>query len=315
MFLSRRFNRGSSLLRGAFGLFCFAALPIASTAAHAASPPYAYTPQFQLDLSADFFSSETDPDFQHPSGQLSFAFYDLQANACPVDKTCLDLAVSNTTPTADANTTGVQSSRMVSAGFDIPGLFDLGSGTYTPPPPAFAGLQLVAYIPNTGASPGDLYAANPLNNRPGAFANLEVNAALPPLPDFDLCPGISNCLSSGSPNSGLANGDSTIVRLVFSSDGTSASSIADAFASYYEDVAARHTAGRWKAIDYCRAPGDCVEGASDKLAGGPPDPLSPPEDTPVPAPIPLLGAAMAFRSTRRLRQRLASPAAQRRSVA
>jgi hypothetical protein len=94
---------------------------------------------------------------------------------------------------------------------------------------------------------------------------------------------------------------------------TSVSDISNAFFTYYEDVNARHTGGRWKALNYTYCPDsnplNCkvVKGSSDKIAGGPlTDPNAPTEGTQVPGPLPLMGAATAFAFSRKLRHRIAT---------
>ena len=289
-----------SLLCTALGLLIASAGPVSA----------AYSPDFVVPL--DGYSTNTDPTFQHPIGELGFSFISGGVNSCTLTMLCLDLSIKNATATAPANTTGVQSSRMVSAGFDVPGLWD---GTqFLPSPPSFGGLKFTNPAANFISNPS-VYAGDDLNGRPGAFSQLDVNGDIPGLATFDLCPGISDCLSQGSPNSGLANGESTIVRFMFDYDGTTpVSDISNAFFTYYEDVDARHTGGRWKAINYTYCvpdsdPLSCtvVEGASDKIAGGPPtDPNVPPEGDQVPGPLPLMGAATAFGFSRKLRHRIAT---------
>lgn len=293
-------------LLGALGVLCLLAGPSRA----------AYTPTFSVPLNGfstndDPSDPDYDPNFQHPIGELGFFFF--QGGDCATDRICLDLAIQNATATAPAGQTGVQSSRMVSAGFDVPGLWD--GSQFLDSPPAFGGLSLANPATDYISNPSG-YGSDPLNTRPGAFTQLEVNGNIPGLASFDLCPGISDCLSGGSPNTGLANGESTIVRFLFSYDtsdpAVTPSSVADAFLTYYQDVDGRHTGGRWKAITYTYCvsdsdPSSCtvVTDASDKIAGGPPQPPGPPEDK-VPGPLPLMGAAAAFGFSRRLRHRIAA---------
>jgi hypothetical protein len=127
------------------GLLCTAlGLLIASAAPVSA----AYTPDFFVPL--DGYSTESDPTFQHPIGELGFYFFN--GGGCASTMLCLDLSIKNATDTALANTTGVQSSRMVSAGFDIPGVWD---GTqFLPAPPGFGGLKFTSPTTNFISNPG-----------------------------------------------------------------------------------------------------------------------------------------------------------------
>lgn len=288
----------TSALRAAF--FSTACGVLVATAA----PASAFTPDFIVPLNG--YSTNTDPTFQHPIGELGFLFF--EGGECTMGMICLDLSIKNATATAPPNTTGVQSSRMVSAGFDLPGVWD---GTqFQPYPPGFGGLTFTNPATNFISDPA-AYASDPLNTRPGAFDQLSINGDIPGLATFDLCPGISDCLSDGSPNAGLANGEATIVRFLFGADGSAtAADVSQAFLAYYADLDARHTGGRWKALNYTYCPEDgseclVVEGASDKIAGGPPETPGPTEDQ-VPGPLPLLGAATAFGFSRKLRQRIAA---------
>ncbi|MCS5700132.1 hypothetical protein NZK32_13900 [Cyanobium sp. FGCU-52] len=118
----------TSALRAAF--FSTACGVLVATAA----PASAFTPDFIVPLNG--YSTNTDPTFQHPIGELGFLFF--EGGECTMGMICLDLSIKNATATAPPNTTGVQSSRMVSAGFDLPGVWD---GTqFQPYPPGFGGL-------------------------------------------------------------------------------------------------------------------------------------------------------------------------------
>jgi len=246
--------------------------------------------------------SSTETDVPHPTGRLGFAFFGDEDNDCDTDKICLDLSVGNTTQTANVGAYGIQSSRMVSAGFDVPGY----------PPPGFGGLSFI------GKDFG--FISNPLvytidqvyNSSQGVFTDLDVTGTgLPGLTTLDLCAGaVNTCQSGGSPQEGLANGESTVVRLIFDYDqSTSVGDIADAFYTFYRDgVSEMHTAGRWQAIKYCLQNGECPdEEGSDKISGGTPDGPNPPgpREEEVPGPLPLMGAVAAFGFSRRLRHRIA----------
>ena len=268
-----------------------------------------YTPDFTVTTQSGFSSEQTAT--VHPYGEIGFSFNTGGAKGCASSYLCLDLAINNATQTAGPSVVGVQSSRMVSAGFDIPG--KLAGGVYLNSPPSFAGMQFSSYIANTyTAGIYDKSPQNPLNSRPGAFDTLNQSSPLPPFQSFDLCPGISStCLSQGAPNSGLANGESTIVRVQFSYDGTtSVQDIINAFQAYYSvgvDTVNSHVAGRWKALDFCENVGGvirCVTGESDKIGMGVDNPEPPIDPESVPGPLPILGAVSAFGYSRRLRLRL-----------
>ncbi|MCP9933786.1 cistern family PEP-CTERM protein [Cyanobium sp. Candia 9D4] len=143
------------------------------------------------------------------------------------------------------------------------------------------------------------------------FDAVVTDGTLPPLGSFAICVTAANpdCLASGSPNDGLANGASATPAGTFSLSSTTlvgSTAFRDAFVSLFENATFNPFAARFKAIAGGRGGSDKLTGVLCTEANGclPPPPPAPGDS--VPGPLPVLGAAAAFGFSRRLRYRIKS---------
>lgn len=143
-----------------------------------------------------------------------------------------------------------------------------------------------------------------------SFDAVVTNGSLPPFGSFAICVTSANpdCLASGSPNSGLSNGQSFTPAGSFSLSSASlsgATAFRDAFVGMFTTNQYNPFIARFKAIQG-------GNGGSDKLTGvicndngsceGPP----PAPGDSVPGPLSIVGAPAAFGYSRKLRKRLNS---------
>ena len=296
---------------GALGAMC---LPSGQALAVTGPASAGYAPDFTINLNTDTgLSSETTIGL-HPTGELGFAFFGPGEKSC-VSGICLDLSVLNSTVAPETGISGVLSSKMISAGFNLPSIAGL----------AVNGITSVQYVADTLNTLPPLYSpCGPANDcRPGAFSNLVYNGVISGPASgqvtFDLCPTSQTGCQSGGKPVGLNNGEFTIARFLIPYTGTlSAAEIASEFFDFFsypvgqkpDSFDGYNIIGRWQAVDcqVCSSGGNCetVRGGSDKITGGNPVVIEPPIDpeTQVPGPLPILGAASAWVFSRRLRRRV-----------
>ena len=267
-----------------------------------AAPAMAFT-SFDVDFSAA--NKKTSAEATGVSGKMTFSFTKLDPDNAADNRYTLDLNIKNTSPVG-TNPTGT----LTAFAFNVPG------------PTSSPDFKLLTYNPLI-SNFGDVYGAsttrrevNVNNNQNLLFptTGTPIRAAYSPFGSFTFCARDTGIICHGGfqNGTGLRDGESTAVRFTLASNKSSinsASLVAQSFfdlfnsRTFTKDGDFKHAQVALRFQNVTTTIG--ARGKSDKVAGVSTRPPQGPGD-PVPAPLPVLGAATAFAFSRRLRRRISS---------